>query len=110
MNVLTRFSRFGHREIIKFVLLHGPPPLLDMADHEKGHTALHKAAAYKRRTICCMLGRQAYPRNLYSTGCPILIVRSAVIAFILPYLISPFSFMTKQYSHWGKNPIFTLIS
>jgi len=37
------------------VLLHGPAPLLDMADHEKGHTALHKAAAYKRRTICCML-------------------------------------------------------
>jgi hypothetical protein len=27
-----------------------------MVDHEKGHTALHKAAAYKRRTICCMLG------------------------------------------------------
>ena len=45
-----------------------------------------------------------------ATGCPILIVRSAVIAFIFPYLISPFSFMTKQYSHWGKNPIFTLIS
>ena len=24
-------------------------------DTEKGQTALHKAAAYKRRTICCML-------------------------------------------------------
>lgn len=48
-------ARFGHKEIIKFLLVHGPSPLLDMADHEKGHTALHKAAAYKRRTICCML-------------------------------------------------------
>ena len=26
-----------------------------MVDVEKGQTALHKAAAYKRRTICCML-------------------------------------------------------
>ena len=26
-----------------------------MVDNEKGQTALHKAAAYKRRTICCML-------------------------------------------------------
>ena len=26
-----------------------------MIDVEKGQTALHKAAAYKRRTICCML-------------------------------------------------------
>ena len=50
-------GRFGHKEIIKFLLVKGPPALLDMADHEKGHTALHKAAAYKRRTICCMLGR-----------------------------------------------------
>jgi len=48
-------ARFGHKEIIKFLLAHGPPPLLDMTDFEKGHTALHKAAAYKRRTICCML-------------------------------------------------------
>jgi hypothetical protein len=31
-----------------------------MVDHEKGHTALHKAAAYKRRTICCMLGTQPH--------------------------------------------------
>ena len=26
-----------------------------MVDVEKGQAALHKAAAYKRRTICCML-------------------------------------------------------
>jgi hypothetical protein len=31
-----------------------------MVDHEKGHTALHKAAAYKRRTICCMLGNTVF--------------------------------------------------
>ena len=38
--------------------MNGPPILIDMADYEKGHTALHKAAAYKRRTICCMLGNK----------------------------------------------------
>ena len=32
-----------------------PHNILDMVDNEKGQTALHKAAAYKRRTICCML-------------------------------------------------------
>ncbi|XP_023345984.1 eye-specific diacylglycerol kinase isoform X2 [Eurytemora carolleeae] len=48
-------ARFGHKEIIKFLVMNGPPTLIDMTDYEKGHTALHKAAAYKRRTICCML-------------------------------------------------------
>ena len=38
--------------------MNGPPTLIDMTDYEKGHTALHKAAAYKRRTICCMLGNK----------------------------------------------------
>jgi len=48
-------ARFGHKEIIKFLITNGPTALLDITDFEKGHTALHKAAAYKRRTICCML-------------------------------------------------------
>jgi hypothetical protein len=47
-----------------------------MVDHEKGHTALHKAAAYKRRTICCMLGNN--PRLIviviYTDSPPLLAV------------------------------------
>ncbi|CAB4067040.1 dgkA [Lepeophtheirus salmonis] len=42
-------------EIIKFLISKAPPSILDMVDNEKGQTALHKAAGYKRRTICCML-------------------------------------------------------
>ena len=60
------YYRFGHKEIIKFLVMNGPPTLIDMADYEKGHTALHKAAAYKRRTICCMLGILTL-NNLYIT-------------------------------------------
>ena len=49
-------ARFGHKEVIKFLLAQGPPPyLLDMVDYEKGQTALHKAAAYGLPTICCLL-------------------------------------------------------
>jgi hypothetical protein len=48
-------ARFGHKEVVKFLIEHAPPCILDLADNEKGQTALHKAAAYKRRTICCYL-------------------------------------------------------
>jgi len=48
-------ARFGHKEVVKFLLENAPACILDLADNEKGQTALHKAAAYKRRTICCYL-------------------------------------------------------
>ena len=48
-------ARFGHKEILRFLIAKAPERALDMVDAEKGQTALHKAAAYKRRTICCML-------------------------------------------------------
>ena len=48
-------ARFGHKEILRFLISKAPERALDMIDVEKGQTALHKAAAYKRRTICCML-------------------------------------------------------
>ena len=48
-------ARFGHEHIIKFFLVNGSPAIMDRRDNEKGQTALHKAAAYKRRTICSML-------------------------------------------------------
>ena len=48
-------ARFGHKEIIRFLLANAPTSVLDIQDNEKGQTALHKAAGYKRRTISCML-------------------------------------------------------
>ena len=48
-------ARFGHKEIIRFLIDTAPGSILDMVDNEKGQTALHKASAYKRRTICCLL-------------------------------------------------------
>ena len=48
-------ARFGHKEIVRFLIDNAPAAILDMVDNEKGQTALHKAAAYKRRTICCLL-------------------------------------------------------
>ena len=72
-------ARFGHKEIIKFLLAKAPHCIVDIVDNEKGQTALHKAAAYDRQDICCLLvtagasllvedceGRR--PRNLAETG------------------------------------------
>ncbi|CAH2092069.1 unnamed protein product [Euphydryas editha] len=48
-------ARYGHKEIVKYLIASAPSALLDMCDNERGQTALHKAAAHKRRAICCML-------------------------------------------------------
>ena len=48
-------ARFGNKDIVKFLLQKAPPSILDIMDNEKGQTALHKAAAYKRLSICCLL-------------------------------------------------------
>ena len=50
-------ARFGHKEIIKFLIDKSEDKklMLDWKDNEKGQTALHKAATYKRRTICQIL-------------------------------------------------------
>lgn len=48
-------ARYGHKEIVKYLIAGAPTALLNMRDNERGQTALHKAAAHKRRAICCML-------------------------------------------------------
>ena len=50
-------ARFGHEDIIKFLIEKSEDKklIMDWKDNEKGQTALHKAAAYKRRTICQIL-------------------------------------------------------
>ncbi|XP_052808073.1 diacylglycerol kinase zeta-like isoform X3 [Mya arenaria] len=55
MTALHHAARFGHKEIVKYLIKNAPPVILDMVDYEKGQTALHKAAWYQRRTICCIL-------------------------------------------------------
>ncbi|XP_041972617.1 eye-specific diacylglycerol kinase isoform X2 [Aricia agestis] len=48
-------ARYGHKEVVKYLIASAPTALLNMSDNERGQTALHKAAAHKRRAICCML-------------------------------------------------------
>lgn len=48
-------SRYGHKNIIRYLIACAPPTILDIVDNDKGQTALHKAAQHKKRTICCML-------------------------------------------------------
>ncbi|XP_077530796.1 retinal degeneration A isoform X2 [Haemaphysalis longicornis] len=55
MTALHHASRYGHKDIVRYIVASASPTILDITDREKGQTALHKAAAYKRRTICCML-------------------------------------------------------
>ncbi|KAK7873463.1 hypothetical protein R5R35_011810 [Gryllus longicercus] len=48
-------ARYGHKQIVRYLIATGPAALLDMADTLTGQTALHQAAALKRRSICVML-------------------------------------------------------
>jgi len=55
MSVLHNAARFNYKDIVQYIVVNGPPEIIDMLDKEKGQTALHKAAWYQRRTICRML-------------------------------------------------------
>ncbi|XP_065345431.1 diacylglycerol kinase zeta-like isoform X3 [Cloeon dipterum] len=48
-------AKYGHKDIVKFLIATAPPSILNMVDNDKGQTALHKAAEAKQRRICCML-------------------------------------------------------
>ncbi|XP_063636187.1 eye-specific diacylglycerol kinase-like isoform X2 [Cydia splendana] len=48
-------ARCGNKEIVKYLIASAPTAILNMPDNERGQTALHKAAANKRRAVCCML-------------------------------------------------------
>ncbi|XP_062527831.1 eye-specific diacylglycerol kinase isoform X2 [Bombyx mori] len=48
-------ARYGNKEIIKYLIACAPTAILNMRDNERGQTALHKAAAHRRRAVCCML-------------------------------------------------------
>ncbi|XP_063233449.1 eye-specific diacylglycerol kinase isoform X2 [Bacillus rossius redtenbacheri] len=48
-------ARSGHKDIVKYLITCAPASILNMADNCKGQTALHLAAAHRRRSVCCML-------------------------------------------------------
>uniref|UniRef100_A0A336MC81 Diacylglycerol kinase n=2 Tax=Culicoides sonorensis TaxID=179676 RepID=A0A336MC81_CULSO len=48
-------ARYGHKEIVRYLISYAPNSIINMVDNETGQTALHKAAANKRRSICYML-------------------------------------------------------
>ena len=52
---LHHASRCGHKDIVRFLIAYAPESIINMIDNEKGQTALHKAAAMKRRSISYML-------------------------------------------------------
>ncbi|XP_055506337.1 diacylglycerol kinase iota [Leucoraja erinacea] len=51
-SVLHCAAKNGHKELVKYIIEHGPRELLDVAVAETGETALHKAASHRYRTIC----------------------------------------------------------
>ncbi|XP_026467404.1 eye-specific diacylglycerol kinase-like [Ctenocephalides felis] len=47
--------RYGHKDVVKFLISYAPTTIINMSDNEKGQTALHIAAELGRRSICCLL-------------------------------------------------------
>ncbi|XP_065072837.1 eye-specific diacylglycerol kinase isoform X2 [Ochlerotatus camptorhynchus] len=48
-------ARYGHKDIVRYLISYAPNSIVNMIDNETGQTALHKAASSKRRSICYML-------------------------------------------------------
>ncbi|XP_074039170.1 retinal degeneration A isoform X2 [Leptinotarsa decemlineata] len=52
--MLHHAARYGHKDIVKYCIRFAPS-LLNEKDSNLSQTALHKAVAYKWRSICCIL-------------------------------------------------------
>ncbi|XP_055612047.1 eye-specific diacylglycerol kinase isoform X2 [Uranotaenia lowii] len=48
-------ARYGHKDIVRYLISYAPNTIVNMIDNEIGQTALHKAAGTKQRSICYML-------------------------------------------------------
>ncbi|CRK97224.1 CLUMA_CG010621, isoform B [Clunio marinus] len=55
LTALHHASRYGNKDVVRFLIAYAPNSIINMIDNEKSQTALHKAAALKRRSICYML-------------------------------------------------------
>ncbi|BHF77531.1 hypothetical protein SprV_0602063800 [Sparganum proliferum] len=49
--------KYGHLNVVEYLLRTASPELLELRDFKKEQTALHKAAAYRRRRVCEALVR-----------------------------------------------------
>ncbi|XP_053170152.1 diacylglycerol kinase iota [Scomber japonicus] len=54
-SALHKAAHNGHTEVVSYILQQGSKVLLDLADREKGDTALHKAASEKKHSVCRLL-------------------------------------------------------
>ncbi|XP_026217777.1 diacylglycerol kinase iota isoform X1 [Anabas testudineus] len=54
-SALHKAAQNGHTEVVSYILQQGSKVLLDLADREKGDTALHKAASEKQHAVCRLL-------------------------------------------------------
>ncbi|KAM9824354.1 diacylglycerol kinase iota [Neosynchiropus ocellatus] len=54
-SALHKAAKNGHTELVSYILQQGSKVLLDLADREKGDTALHKAAGEKNHAVCRLL-------------------------------------------------------
>lgn len=48
-------TKFGCEDVVRALLKYASPQLLELREHRKKQTALHKAAAYRRHNICQLL-------------------------------------------------------
>ncbi|KAG1682163.1 Eye-specific diacylglycerol kinase [Nymphon striatum] len=55
MTALHHAASRGHKDIVRYLIAYAPTSIMDITDSDKGQTALHMAAEFKRRKICCML-------------------------------------------------------
>ena len=98
-------ARFGHKDIVKFLISHAESSILDIVDSEKGQSALHKAAAYKRRTICCLLisAGASLLLNDYAGLSPRQLALMAEDSELAAYLESQEQFQAEKFA--GGDPI-----
>ncbi|KAL5106518.1 hypothetical protein TcWFU_000434 [Taenia crassiceps] len=54
---LHHAAKFGRLSVVQYLIEHAPKALLELQDYRRKQTALHKAAASKRRRICEVLVR-----------------------------------------------------
>lgn len=48
-------SRYGHKDVVRYLISYAQNSIVNMIDNETGQTALHKAASSRQRSICYML-------------------------------------------------------
>ncbi|KAI5732750.1 hypothetical protein M8J76_003712 [Diaphorina citri] len=95
-------SRYGHKDVVKYIIACAPSSILNMQDNDKGQTALHKAAMFKRRSICCMLvaGGASLTVKDYDSNTPRALALLANDTELAAYLESKSLYGWISFMHW----------